>query len=57
MLALALAKGYSLTDCFFLYWEMKDEIFLPGQTTMKRLFGDVVDKQVKCKAIVTYILD
>ncbi|KAH7729300.1 Protein T04B2.5 [Aphelenchoides avenae] len=44
MLALALAKGYSLKETFFLYWEMKDEIFL-DKPTMKRLFGNVVDKQ------------
>jgi hypothetical protein len=50
MLALALAKGYSLTECFFLYWGMKDEIFL-DKSTMKRLFGDVVDKQVGGKNI------
>lgn len=46
MLALTLAKGASLTDAFFLYWEMKDEIFLNG-STMKRLFGDMVDRQTK----------
>jgi patatin-like phospholipase/acyl hydrolase len=45
MLGLALAKGNTLTDCFFLYWEMKNEIFL-DKSTMKRLFGNVVDKQV-----------
>uniref|UniRef100_A0AC34QV46 PNPLA domain-containing protein n=1 Tax=Panagrolaimus sp. JU765 TaxID=591449 RepID=A0AC34QV46_9BILA len=44
MLALAIAKGYSLTETFFLYWEMKNEIFL-DKSTMARLFGDVVDKQ------------
>ncbi|KAE9550927.1 hypothetical protein FO519_005863 [Halicephalobus sp. NKZ332] len=44
LLALAVVKGYSLTEAFFLYWEMKDEIFL-DKSTMARLFGDVVDKQ------------
>ncbi|KAI1732852.1 patatin-like phospholipase domain-containing protein [Ditylenchus destructor] len=44
ILALALAKGYTLTETFFLYWEMKNEIFLDSNT-MKRLFGNVVDKQ------------
>ncbi|KAI6214138.1 hypothetical protein M3Y94_00233500 [Aphelenchoides besseyi] len=44
MLSLALAKGNSLTDTFFLYWEMKNEIFL-DKSTMKRLFGNVVEKQ------------
>uniref|UniRef100_A0A915DN76 PNPLA domain-containing protein n=1 Tax=Ditylenchus dipsaci TaxID=166011 RepID=A0A915DN76_9BILA len=43
MLALALAKGYSLTDSFFLYWEMKNEIFL-DKSTMKRLFGNVTNR-------------
>uniref|UniRef100_A0AC34F0F5 PNPLA domain-containing protein n=1 Tax=Panagrolaimus sp. ES5 TaxID=591445 RepID=A0AC34F0F5_9BILA len=44
MLALALAKGFTLTEAFFLYWEMKNEIFL-DKSTMARLFGSVVDKQ------------
>ena len=45
LLALAIVKGYNLTEAFFLYWEMKNEIFLE-KSTMARLFGDVVDKQV-----------
>uniref|UniRef100_A0A7E4VGH0 PNPLA domain-containing protein n=1 Tax=Panagrellus redivivus TaxID=6233 RepID=A0A7E4VGH0_PANRE len=44
MLSLALAKGFTLTETFFLYWEMKNEIFL-DKSTMARLFGSVVDKQ------------
>uniref|UniRef100_A0A0N5AWA2 PNPLA domain-containing protein n=1 Tax=Syphacia muris TaxID=451379 RepID=A0A0N5AWA2_9BILA len=47
MLALTLAKGSSLTDAFFLYWEMKDQIFLKSSTTAKRLFGATVDRQTK----------
>lgn len=46
MLGLCLAKGLSLTEAFFLYWDMKDEIFIDG-STMKRLFGDMVDRQTK----------
>jgi patatin-like phospholipase/acyl hydrolase len=44
LLGLALAKGNTLGECFFLYWEMKNEIFL-DKSTMKRLFGNVTDKQ------------
>ncbi|KHN74520.1 85/88 kDa calcium-independent phospholipase A2 [Toxocara canis] len=44
MLGLSLAKGLTLTEAFFLYWDMKDEIFLDG-STMKRLFGSMVDRQ------------
>ncbi|TMS39817.1 hypothetical protein L596_006290 [Steinernema carpocapsae] len=44
MLALALAKGYSLTETFFLYWEMKKVIFL-DTGTLSRLFSNAVDKQ------------
>ncbi|MFH4977821.1 hypothetical protein AB6A40_004530 [Gnathostoma spinigerum] len=44
LLGLSLAKGLSLTDVFFLYWDMKDRIFLDG-STMKRLFGNIVDRQ------------
>jgi predicted acylesterase/phospholipase RssA len=55
MLALALAKGYSLTQTFFLYWEMKDEIFM-DKSTMKRLFGNVVDKQtVRVNAVLNRV--
>lgn len=46
MLGLTLAKGLTLTEVFFQYWDMKDEIFLDG-STMKRLFGDMVDRQTK----------
>ncbi|KAK0399203.1 hypothetical protein QR680_002937 [Steinernema hermaphroditum] len=44
MLALALAKGFSLTETFFLYWEMKTQIFL-DTGTLSRLFSNAVDKQ------------
>uniref|UniRef100_A0A1I8A984 PNPLA domain-containing protein n=1 Tax=Steinernema glaseri TaxID=37863 RepID=A0A1I8A984_9BILA len=44
MLALALAKGYSLRETFFLYWEMKTKIFL-DTGTLSRLFSNAVDKQ------------
>ncbi|VDK17651.1 unnamed protein product [Anisakis simplex] len=44
MLGLLLAKGVTLTEAFFLYWDMKNEVFLDG-STMKRLFGHTVDYQ------------
>ncbi|CAD5219338.1 unnamed protein product [Bursaphelenchus okinawaensis] len=57
MLALALAKGNSLIDTFFLYWEMKNEIFL-DKSTMKRLFGNVIDKQsVRVSNVLNRVFD
>ncbi|CAD5226350.1 unnamed protein product [Bursaphelenchus xylophilus] len=57
MLALALAKGNSLIDTFFLYWEMKNEIFL-DKSTMKRLFGNVIDKQsVRVDNVLNRVFD
>lgn len=44
LLALSLAKGHTLTEAFFNYWDVKNEIFL-DKSTMARLFGNVVDKQ------------
>ncbi|GMT23116.1 hypothetical protein PFISCL1PPCAC_14413 [Pristionchus fissidentatus] len=44
MLSLAMTKGSSLKDCFFLYWDMKKQIFMEG-STMGRLFGDQVRQQ------------
>uniref|UniRef100_A0AC35U5M0 PNPLA domain-containing protein n=1 Tax=Rhabditophanes sp. KR3021 TaxID=114890 RepID=A0AC35U5M0_9BILA len=44
LLALSLAKGNTLTQAFFDYWEMKNEIFL-DKSTMSRLFGNAVEKQ------------
>ena len=41
MLALSVASGRSLSDCFHLYWNMKRQIFLEG-STMSRLLGDQV---------------
>ncbi|CAI4229579.1 unnamed protein product [Auanema sp. JU1783] len=46
MLALSTAKGLSLSQCFYLYWEMKRQIFLEG-STMSRLLGDQVTIQTK----------
>ncbi|GMR44934.1 hypothetical protein PMAYCL1PPCAC_15129, partial [Pristionchus mayeri] len=46
MLSLALAKGANLKESFFLYWDMKKQIFLEG-STMGRLFGDQVQQQTK----------
>ncbi|KAK6752243.1 hypothetical protein RB195_003579 [Necator americanus] len=46
MLALSTAKGQSLTECFFLYWNMKRQIFLEG-STMSRLLGDQVAVQTR----------
>ncbi|VDP17575.1 unnamed protein product [Heligmosomoides polygyrus] len=46
MLALSAANGRSLSDCFFLYWNMKRQIFLEG-STMSRLLGDQVTVQTR----------
>uniref|UniRef100_F1L5F9 85 kDa calcium-independent phospholipase A2 n=1 Tax=Ascaris suum TaxID=6253 RepID=F1L5F9_ASCSU len=46
MLGLSLMKGLTLTETFFLYWDMKNEIFLDG-STVKRLFGNMVDRQTR----------
>ncbi|CAD6194252.1 unnamed protein product [Caenorhabditis auriculariae] len=46
MLALSLAKGLSIRDCFFQYWNMKAQIFLRG-STFNRLLGDQVTVQTK----------
>lgn len=46
MLSLSLVKGLTLTETFFLYWDMKDEIFLDG-STVKRLFGSMVERQTR----------
>ncbi|KAK6023438.1 phospholipase, patatin family [Ostertagia ostertagi] len=35
-----------LSECFFLYWNMKRQIFLEG-STMSRLFGDQVTTQTR----------
>lgn len=57
LLGLALTKGYSLTETFFLYWEMKNEIFL-DKSTMKRLFGNVVDKQtIRVNNVLNRVFD
>nr|CDJ83972.1 Patatin domain containing protein [Haemonchus contortus] len=46
MLALSTANGWTLTECFFLYWNMKRQIFLEG-STMSRLLGDQVTTQTR----------
>ncbi|KJH51739.1 phospholipase, patatin family [Dictyocaulus viviparus] len=46
MLALSAANGRTLSECFFLYWNMKREIFLDG-STMSRLLGDQVAIQTR----------
>ncbi|CAJ0595000.1 unnamed protein product [Cylicocyclus nassatus] len=46
MLALSTANGRTLSECFFLYWNMKRQIFLEG-STMSRLFGDQVTIQTR----------
>ncbi|CAB3406198.1 unnamed protein product [Caenorhabditis bovis] len=46
MLALSLANGLSIRDCFFQYWDMKAQIFLRG-STFNRLLGDQVSIQTK----------
>uniref|UniRef100_A0A914ZSM3 PNPLA domain-containing protein n=1 Tax=Parascaris univalens TaxID=6257 RepID=A0A914ZSM3_PARUN len=46
MLGLSLMKGLTLMETFFLYWDMKNEIFLDG-STVKRLFGNMVDRQTR----------
>ncbi|CAI2349992.1 unnamed protein product [Caenorhabditis sp. 36 PRJEB53466] len=46
MLALSLANKKSISDCFFLYWDMKSQIFLRG-SAVKRLLGDQVTTQTK----------
>ncbi|CAI5449609.1 unnamed protein product [Caenorhabditis angaria] len=46
MLALSLANGLSISQCFFQYWDMKTKIFLKG-STFNRLLGDQVAIQTK----------
>ncbi|KIH68357.1 phospholipase, patatin family [Ancylostoma duodenale] len=46
MLALSTANGRTLSECFFLYWNMKRQIFLEG-STMSRLLGDQVSVQTR----------
>ena len=41
MLSLSLARGTTLKDAFFQYWDMKSKIFLDG-STWNRLFGSQV---------------